>query len=183
MMAVTINFCLSEEVAGAVQAGSEVAVFDTIAAGGGGQITAQPGCAGAHEQANGSIRTRVVLSRVQVLSVGTAQAGGQTGTTGTTAFGGGGSSTAPGQDSTLVTLAVSQAEAEQLIQLTETGLPYLALLTQSSKTQSDAGSLTAAANPSRAAGHSVTHTLTLPTLRVPAGGASPTTKSSHYRTK
>jgi pilus assembly protein CpaB len=37
-----------------------------------------------------------------------------------------------------VTFAVSQADAERLIQLTETGLPYLALLNGASATTPDA---------------------------------------------
>ena len=40
----------------------------------------------------------------------------------------------------LVTLAVDQADAERVIQLTETGLPYLALLTPASQTGFDTGS-------------------------------------------
>ena len=54
-IAVTVNFCLPEAVAGAVQAGSQVAVFDTVVIGGTGQVTAQPGCAGSHQQPTGSI--------------------------------------------------------------------------------------------------------------------------------
>jgi hypothetical protein len=41
----------------------------------------------------------------------------------------------------MVTLALSQADAEQLIQVTETGLPYLALVTTSSHTDTDIGRL------------------------------------------
>jgi len=37
-----------------------------------------------------------------------------------------------------VTLAVTQANAERLILLSQTGLPYLALLTNSSQTRFDA---------------------------------------------
>jgi pilus assembly protein CpaB len=37
----------------------------------------------------------------------------------------------------LVTVAVSQADAERLITLTQAGLPYLALLTDSSQTRVD----------------------------------------------
>jgi pilus assembly protein CpaB len=146
LMALTVDFCLPEVVAGAVQAGSEVAVFDTV--GNGGQLAAVPGCTGAHDQVAGNNRTRVVLSRVEVLSVGTAPPpapAGQTGQTGTTtpattAFGGGGS-TSSSQSGTMVTLAVTQAEAERLIQLTETGMPYLALLSTSSRTVADIGNL------------------------------------------
>ncbi len=146
LMALTVDFCLPEVVAGAVQAGSEVAVFDTI--GNGGQLAAVPGCTGAHDQVAGNNRTRVVLSRVEVLSVGTAPPPGQAGQTGqtgtstpaTTAFGGGGS-TSSSQSGTMVTLAVTQAQAERLIQLTETGMPYLALLSTSSRTVADIGNL------------------------------------------
>src|SRR5450759_1297664 len=75
-VAVTVGFCLPEAVAGAVQAGSQVAVFDTVVAGGAGQVTAQPGCAGSHQQPAGStVRTRLVLQRAQVLSVGVSSSG------------------------------------------------------------------------------------------------------------
>jgi pilus assembly protein CpaB len=40
----------------------------------------------------------------------------------------------------LVTFAVDQADAERVIQLTETGLPYLALLTPASRTGFDTSS-------------------------------------------
>jgi pilus assembly protein CpaB len=136
LLAVTLNFCLPEVVAGAIHAGSQVAVFDTI--GTASSISAAPGCAGTHQQASGRILTRVVLRSVLVLSVGTAPASGQTGTSTTGALGGS-SSAASGQSSTLVTVAVDQAEAERLIQLTETGLPYLALLTTTSRTTADVG--------------------------------------------
>jgi len=134
MMAVTVNFCLPEVVAGAVQPGSLVAVFDTISSSGG--LTATAGCAGQHAQASGLVRTRLVLNRVLVLSVGAA-AGGQAGSTSTTTLGGGSSSS--GQGGTMVTLAVTQAGAERLIQLTERGLPYLALLTPTSRTTVNVG--------------------------------------------
>ena len=42
---------------------------------------------------------------------------------------------------TLVTLAVSQANAERLIQLSEAGMPYLALLSPTSRTIADVGNL------------------------------------------
>ena|SRR5579859_766005 len=142
MMALTLSFCLPEVVAGAVQAGSQVAVFDTVGLNTGSAISAAPGCAGAHTQTGGTIKTRVVLQRVQVLSVGTASSGGTTSTATTSTFSGS-SSTSSSQTGTLVTLAVTQAQAEQLIQMTETGLPYLALLTTSSHTTPDAGHLLA----------------------------------------
>jgi pilus assembly protein CpaB len=141
MMAVTVRFCVPEAVADAVQAGSEVAVFDTVAAGAGGQVSAQPACDGPHQQPQASsAKTRVVLGRVQVLSVGVAS--GQSGST-TSTSASRTTSSASGQESELVTLAVAQADAEKLIQLTETGLPYLALLSPSSHTSPDAGRMLA----------------------------------------
>ena len=185
LMALTLDFCLPEVVAGAVQAGSEVAVFDTV--GTGGQLSAVPGCTGTHDQVAGNSRTRVVLSRVEVLSAGTAPAGGQTqtGTPATTTFGGG-SSSSSSQSGTMVTLAVSQAQAEQLIQLTETGMPYLALLSTSSRTQADIGNLLAV-HPRPSPQPEPTPTLPplpLPTITPsPSPSQSPATNSSHHRKK
>jgi pilus assembly protein CpaB len=178
LMALAVDFCLPEVVAGAVQAGSEVAVFDTV--GNGGQLAAVPGCTGAHDQVAGNNRTRVVLSRVEVLSVGTAPPPAQAGQTGTsppatTAFGGGGS-TSSSQSGTMVTLAVTQAQAERLIQLTETGMPYLALLSTSSRTVADIGNLLnyqphAAPNPKPKPTHALPP-LPLPTV-TPSPSATP----------
>lgn len=161
-MALTLSFCLPEAVAGAVQAGSEVAVFDTVGFNTVSPITGQPGCAGAHTQTGGTIKTRVVLTRATVLSVGVSS-GGSTGTsTSTTSTATGSSSTSSSGSGTLVTLAVTQAQAEQLIQMTETGLPYLALLTTSSHTTADAGRLLA--DRPMVASPSPTPILTLPVV-------------------
>ena len=132
MVAVTIQLCLPEAVAGNLHAGSLVAVYDTQASGNGGTLTAQPNCSGPHQQQSpASARTRLVLPRVQILSVGAAGAGAQTGSAGGSFTAGSSQSTsgsATGQGTTMVTVAVSQASAARLILLTETGLPYLALL-------------------------------------------------------
>jgi pilus assembly protein CpaB len=132
MIAVSVNFCLTEAVAGDLQAGSRVAVFDTIVPGTG---SAAAGCSGQHVEQPGSVQTRVVLARVQVMSVGTPPAGGQASSTSS------GAPSSSAGSSTLVTLAVSQADAERLIQVTVTGLPYLALLSSASRTSADAGRL------------------------------------------
>jgi len=132
MIAVTIALCMPEAVAGAVRAGSEVEVFDTAASStttgsSGGTLTAGPNCTGPHQQqANGHARTRVVLAKVQVLSVGSASngQGNSTATTTAAAPAANGST----QGNVLVTLAVSEQAAKKVIQITETGLPYLALL-------------------------------------------------------
>jgi len=122
-VAVTIALCMPEAVAGNVVAGSQVEVFGTDAHA--TTLTAQPNCNGPHQQqALGSAHTRVVLPSVQVLSVGPAGPGGSS-TTGTAAQT---TSSTSGQASVLITLAVNQADAQRLIQLTEAGLPYLALL-------------------------------------------------------
>jgi pilus assembly protein CpaB len=141
MVAVTIQLCMPEAVAGNITAGAQVAVFDTFAPGASRSLLAQPNCAGPHQQQDfSSAHTRVVLPKVEVLSVGAAGAPGQNGTSSTSSSATTSSSTsspASGQANMMVTLAVNQADAERLILLTETGLPYLALLTHSSQTSLD----------------------------------------------
>ena len=136
MVAITIQVCLPEAVAGYLTAGSEVAVFDTYSS---KSLDVQETCSVSHQvQATGAVHTTVVLPRVEVLSVGPAPASGQGTSSGSTgAFSGGSASSAPSQGAVLVTLAVRQADAEQLIQLDEAGLPYLALLTPTSQTRFD----------------------------------------------
>jgi pilus assembly protein CpaB len=177
MMALTVSFCLPEVVAGAVQPGSQVAIFDTVGFSSGGTITAGPGCTGAHTQVGGTVKTRVVLTRVLVLSVGAAPAGGTTSTSTTSSSAlSGSSSPSAGQAGTLVTLAVTQAQAEQLIQMTETGMPYLALLTTNSHTASDAGRLlTIPPAPPPTPNPVVTFPLVVPSTSPTAPVAAPTT--------
>jgi pilus assembly protein CpaB len=131
---VTVNLCVPESVAGNVQAGSQVAVFDTVVLSGGGGVSAGAACDGAHAQQLGNVQTRVVLPRVQVMSVGTPPAGGSA----SAATAG---SSSPVGSTVLVTLAVSQSQAERLIQVSVTGLPYLALLSNASRTTADVGRL------------------------------------------
>ena len=139
MIEVTVHLCVPEAVAGDVQAGSQVAVFDTVVLGGSG-VSAGAACDGQHAQQAGTVQTRVVLPRVQVMSVGTAPVSGQTAAAAQSVSEGSGM---------LVTLAVSQVEAERLIQVSVTGLPYLALLGTASRTNADSGRLLASqANPS-----------------------------------
>lgn len=136
MVAVTLQLCLTETVADGIQAGSEVAVFDTYSSS--GTLTAQPNCSGPHQQQDaGQVHTRIVLPKVLVLSVGESAAAAQASSSATsTAFTQTGS-TPSSQGTVMVTFAVSQDNAERLIQLTEAGLPYLALLTPSSQTRPD----------------------------------------------
>jgi pilus assembly protein CpaB len=176
MMALTVSFCLPEVVAGAVQPGSQVAIFDTVGFSSAGTITAGPGCTGAHTQVGGTTKTRVVLTRVLVLSVGLAPASGTTSTSTASSALSGSSSSSSGTAGTLVTLAVTQAQAEQLIQMTETGMPYLALLTTNSHTTSDAGRLlTVHPAPPPTPGPVVTFPLVVPSTSPTVPAAVPTT--------
>jgi len=119
MIEVTVHLCVPEAVAGDVRAGSQVAVFDTVVLGGGG-VSAGAACDGLHAQQSGTVQTRVVLPRVQVMSVGTAPVSGPASAAPAASSAAQSISAASGM---LVTLAVSQAEAERLIQVTVTGLP------------------------------------------------------------
>ena len=134
MVAVTIPLCMPEAVAGYVHAGSQVAIFDTFSS---QSLSSSESCSQSgvsHQgQVSGTVETRVVLPRVLVLAVG-APGTGQ----GSSASGLGAGSQSQG--GVLVTFAVDQADAERVIQLTETGLPYLALLTPASQTGFDTGS-------------------------------------------
>ena len=183
MMALTLSFCLPEVVAGSVQPGSQVAVFDTVGFSAASTITAGPGCTGAHTQVGGTVKTRVVLTRVLVLSVGAAPAGGTASSSSTTTASSsalsGSSSPSSGQAGTLVTLAVTQAQAEQLIQMTETGMPYLALLTSNSRTTSDAGRLLSVhPAPPPSPTPVVTFPLVLPSTSPTAPVVAPTTAAA-----
>ena len=122
MVAVAIMFCVPEAVAGNVHAGSQVAVFSTAGGGTGGNTGA---CSGQRQQTsgNGNATTKLILPRVTVLAVGSAAASSQSGAN-TSAS----TSTSNAQTGQLVTVAVDQQDAERLIALTESGLPYLALV-------------------------------------------------------
>ena len=139
MIAVSVEVCLPQAVAGYVTDGSDVAVFDTYPASGSkgaSSLDVQASCQGSHQaERAGSIETQIVLPRVQVISVATGSAG-TTSACGS-AFTAGATSSTASSGTVLVTFAVSQADAERLISLSEAGLPYLALLTPSSKTSFD----------------------------------------------
>jgi len=138
MMAVTIALCVPEAVARYVYPGSEVALFDTFIKS--GSATAQWSCGSKSIQstATATVVTRIVLTKVRVLSVGEAAPVTSAGSITSTAFGQTTSSTDQAtQNEVLVTLAVDQPDAERVINLAEAGLPYLSLLTKSSVTGSD----------------------------------------------
>lgn len=132
MVAVSILFCVPEAVAGNVHAGSQVAVFDTVVTGG-ANVTAQAACSGPHQWVAGdTANTKLIVPKVTVLAVGPASANGQGSSPQSSSTTFGGSSSSSSQTSELITVAVSQHDAERVIQLTEDGLPYLALINASS---------------------------------------------------
>jgi pilus assembly protein CpaB len=113
-MAVTVETGAPEQVAGYVRPGSRIAVFLTY------------NMLDEELKETKVQRTRVLLANVEVLTVGTYQPGraangaSDTGTT---------SNTSSSNGSLLVTVAVTQAEAERLIEGLHTGKLYLGLLT------------------------------------------------------
>jgi pilus assembly protein CpaB len=117
-VAVSLPFCLTAAVAGKVQAGSQVAVFDTYATSARTNVGQNCGGSSSTQPDINAINTQVVLPRVSVISVSSSS--------------GGRSSAGTGAE--LVTFAVSQADAQRLITLSQVGIPYLALLTPSSET-------------------------------------------------
>jgi len=136
MVAVTLQFCVQQAVGNFITPGSEVAVFNTFVNGtnksAGGACSQAGGGAGAQ-----SIQTRMVMTKVLVLAVGEGTATPPSATA--TAADGPATSSAGSAPSTIfLTLAVSQADAERLIELGEGGSPYLALLTGASAAKADA---------------------------------------------
>jgi len=140
MVAVAVQFCLPEAVAGNVRPGSQVAVLTTTVSAKPGSpttagnsnsssLSAQAECSGTHQLTSGvTATTKLLLPKVTVLAVGPASVSAQ----GSSQASGSASSSQNSQTSALITVAVSQHDAERLIQLTEAGLPYLALLNASS---------------------------------------------------
>jgi pilus assembly protein CpaB len=145
MLAVSVSVRVPAQVAGYVQPGSSVAVFDTfnVAEGkGDGRVPAGDGLASNHEYVQA---TRLVLPKVQVLAIGGkgtpgAQVGPQPAPSTSTATG---NSTGNGQsaDSTavLVTVAVTQDQAQRLVHVAQTGALYLALLGNGAEAQPGPG--------------------------------------------
>lgn len=108
-MAVSVQLGDPQRVAGFLTPGSEVAIFDTYDEGSSGSTTT----------------TRLLLPRVQVIAVGpVALTKAQPGST---------------VASTLLTLALTQKQSEQIIQASQTGKLYFALLTSHSKVSPSGG--------------------------------------------
>jgi pilus assembly protein CpaB len=130
-LAVSVAMTAAGRVAGFVRPGSKVAVFDTFTMQEGkGRIPAGDGLSSNHEYNHA---TRVLLPRVDVIAVGergTAGAATSEPTAGASAntAAKGDSGAAKAGTVVLVTVAVTQAEAERLVHAAQTGTLYLALL-------------------------------------------------------
>jgi pilus assembly protein CpaB len=122
MLAVSITMSSSADVAGYVQPGSEIAIFDTYVLL--NDKGAPVGNKGNAQKAD-NWATKLLLPRVTVLAVSQAPP--------TEA------KPATISDSLLVTIAVNQIDAERVIHVTQTGVLYLALLTDHSKTAPSPG--------------------------------------------
>ena len=119
-IAVTVKLATDTDVAGFVQPGSQIAVFNTYILKN-GHPTAKSNGGGPDDD----WATTLLLPRVNVLAVSQAppsstKSGTVDGGTSTTGL--------------LVTVAVSQADAERLILVAQTGMPYAALLSTNSDT-------------------------------------------------
>jgi len=117
-VAVSVEIQINEQVGGYVRPGSQIAIFDTY-----------------DTPDKQSKITRVLLPRVEVLAVGQFGAGGVT-----SAQRNGDAASGDSSGNVLVvTVAVSQADAERLIHASRTGLLYFALLTDSSEVKPGPG--------------------------------------------
>jgi pilus assembly protein CpaB len=117
-VAVTVQVGIPQQVAGYVRPGSQIAIFDTFTPGNGASTS------------GGAKATRVLLPRVEVIATGAFFSDGSTSSQQATADGGNG--TVAGGQTKVVTVAVTQPEAERLIQAAQSGQLYFALLTDSS---------------------------------------------------
>jgi pilus assembly protein CpaB len=138
-IAVSVALGAPQRVAGYVQVGSKIAIFDTfnVAEGQGRTSAGDPLSQRQHKY---NQATRVVLASVEVIALGpktpdagkdgdsTKQSGALASQTAGTA-----------SDIVLVTVAVDQAEAEKLVHTAQTGALYLALLTDTSTTSAGEG--------------------------------------------
>ena len=137
MVAVTLQFCVQQAVANYVTPGSQVAVFNTFV---NGKAAAGACSADSLTSAHpGVLHTRLVLPKVLVLAVGegTATLPSATALAADPAASSPPSSSSSSPSTIYVTMAVSQVNAERLIELSEAGSPYLALVTSASGAKSD----------------------------------------------
>jgi pilus assembly protein CpaB len=131
-VAVTVEIGDAERVAGHVEAGAEVAVFDTFTvADGPGRTPSGDGLSTDHKYTQA---TRLLLPRVEVLAIGE-----RVETDDAKAKDDSSSEQKTKSQKVLVTVAVSQTEAEKLVLAATTGSLYFALLSDASQVQPGAG--------------------------------------------
>jgi pilus assembly protein CpaB len=128
MVAVTVQMCVSEAVAGYLTAGSDVMVYGTVPTS--QKVTVQRSCNQDHSAVPfGGATTAVVLQKVLVLSVAQAPAGAQGASSASSSALADAANSSLSSGTVSVTFAVTPgAEADQLIQVAQVELPYLALL-------------------------------------------------------
>ena len=129
MVAVTVSLGATQDVAGYVKTGSEVAVFDTYTE---GNAQGRPTGDGLPKKRGDIQITRLLLPRVEVLAIGGAPVKDAASAKDAAAAGG-------QQVGVLVTMAVDQHDAERLILRSETGSLHLALLSDTSKVKPGRG--------------------------------------------
>lgn len=136
-MAVTMEMCLDADVAGYVQPGSYIAVFNTEATSGAMQYT----CTSHQAPSKGTGVTAVVVAKVEVLSVTSASSAGTSSTGDQVANDpvNPGSSVASGGEVLVTLAATSQTEAEILSLVSNAGDPSFGLLTKGFSTNVDPG--------------------------------------------
>ncbi len=130
MLAVSVAMHVPAQVAGYVQPGSSVAIFDTFnVAEGKGRVPAGDGLSSSHDYDQA---TRLLLPKVTVLAIGGRGTPGSATSPQPAASGSGGGlgggSAQSQSDDVLVTLALSQDQAQRLVLATQSGALYLALL-------------------------------------------------------
>ena len=141
-LAVSVQMTAAGRVAGYVRPGSRVAVFSTFTMREGrGRVPAGDGLSSGHDY---NQATRVLLPRVEVIAVGERGAAGATTAGDTPASASdvgspGGSAATKASVTMLVTVAVTQEEAEKLIHVSLTGTLTLALLDDTTTVEPDAG--------------------------------------------
>jgi pilus assembly protein CpaB len=136
-LAVSVQMSAPEQVAGYVRPGAKIAIFDTFTAGdsksqlpSGERLTFGAGVPQV---------TRVLLPRVEVIAIGTHDSPGSA------TSGNADKADATKSESTqstsllIVTVAVTQLEAERLVHAVQTGTLYLALLDESSNVTTGPG--------------------------------------------
>jgi pilus assembly protein CpaB len=127
MLAVSVSMRIPAQVAGYVQPGSNVAIFDTFnVADSKSRVPAGDGLSASHEYDQA---TRLLLPKVQVLAVGDRTTPAPAASGAATSSGlSSSSSSASATTDVLVTLAVNQDQAQRLVLATQSGALYLALL-------------------------------------------------------